>query len=175
MIVLSAGHHKGRPGACYEAFCEHDEALRWVHLIRGMLGGDVSVLAPVGVLRHKVEFINVNKPLLAIEIHFNSDTKHSGRGSETLYYPSSVKGKACADIIQSELGRVFEPNRGIKEGYYQLNPERGPDYFLAKTTCTSLIIEPEFIHNKELIINGREVGCQIIASTLLDCVNYLEG
>ncbi|KKL45821.1 hypothetical protein LCGC14_2351830, partial [marine sediment metagenome] len=33
MIIIFAGHHPRKPGACFEGFCEHDEALRWLAII----------------------------------------------------------------------------------------------------------------------------------------------
>jgi len=193
MILVSAGHHAAKAGACFEDFCEFDEAARWAKLIVENLGDDKSLLVPFGVLKDKVNFINErssNKNTIAVEIHFNSaviwkdDNKdgvkqdeefhHVGRGSETLYYPNSVKGKAAAEVVQNNLSRIFLPNRGVKEGWYRMQKRFGPDYFLAKTKCTSLIIEPEFIDNKETIIKHRKTGCLAIAESLLELTTQQE-
>ena len=74
MILISAGHHPTKPGACYEGFCEHDEALRWVDIICLQLGeiGLECLPVPAGILKNKVNFINARSPILAVEIHFNS-------------------------------------------------------------------------------------------------------
>ena len=171
MIYVSAGHHSEKRGACYEGFCEHEEAKVWVSLIANMLGFNAMVV-PVGVLKDKVNFINERsvKNDIAIEIHFNSaidgEGNHVGKGSETLYYPSSERGHRIAEVVQQELSLIFSPDRGVKEGYYQMNPNRGVDFFLARTVCTSLIIEPDFIHRRSIIERDREDGCNAIAEAL---------
>lgn len=180
MIFVSAGHYPSKPGASHGSFTEYDEAAVWANRIVEIL--DEAVLVPTGFLRQKAAFINARAPSLAIEIHFNSfkvwrdanrdglmtdDEIHAaGRGSETLYYPGSEKGKRFAEIVQTALASVFQPDRGIKEGWYRLNPDNGPDFFLAKTSCPAVIVEPEFIHRKGIIQDNREEACQRIASAL---------
>jgi len=182
MILISAGHHPTKPGACYDGFCEHDEALRWAVEIFTLLTPMRALLVPAGTLKEKVAFINARKCDFAIEIHFNSakqwvdenhngvvdegEDHHVGKGCETLYYPGSEKGKAAAQIIQTALAPLFPPSRGVKEGWYRMNPKFGPDYFLKKTKCTSLIVEPEFIHRKELITERRSEACEALAFAL---------
>lgn len=171
MIIVLAGHNPEKPGACYGSFCEWDEATKWANLIAQMFNDGDCIVCPHGGLPFKKNFVNIRKPKLAVEIHFNSNPTHSGKGSETLYYPGSVKGKEAAETIQAELGRAFGPDRGVKEGWYKADKKNGPIFFLERTKCTSVIIEPEFIHNKNKIIEGREVGCQIIASAIKDFIN----
>lgn len=166
MIAISAGHHCLHKGASYGTFNEHDEAIEWAKELMEYLG-DKAVLVPFGFLRRKVEYINSNDIVFAVEIHFNSDRRHLGRGSETLYYPGSVAGRKLAQAVQDVLGRIFEPDRGIKEGYYQMNKVKGPDFFLAKTRCPAIIIEPEFIHHEETIKTNRQIACHALASALL--------
>ncbi len=187
MILVSAGHHPTKAGACFEDFCEFDEAARWAKLIVENIGDERALLVPFGVLKDKVKFINErvsNNKTIAVEIHFNSaviwkdkngdgvqqdyEFKHIGNGCETLYYPKSVNGKNAALTMQHSLSRIFTPDRGAKEGWYKMQERFGADYFLAKTKCTSLIIEPEFIDNKSLIINNRVSGCIAIAEALLE-------
>lgn len=182
MIHVSAGHHPYAKGACYKKFCEFDEAKIWQALICHYLGS-LAMAVPVGVLKEKVAFINAEPKVdIAVEIHFNAAARwvdrngdgihdpdedvYFGRGSETLYYPSSESGKQAAITMQKYLSEVFEPDRGAKEGWYKMNPDNGPDYFLARTKCTALIIEPEFIHRKELIQSQRVNACNTIAEAL---------
>lgn len=171
MILISAGHHPYAKGASFKDFNEHDEAKIWVSKIVNLLGHK-GMVVPVGILRDKVNFINEQKDVeCAIEIHFNSakdrNGNHIGKGSESLYYPNSDKGASLALAIQDRLGIVYGPDRGIKEGYYRMNKANGPDFFLARTKCTSVIIEPEFVHHAEKIKEGRDAGCKIIAEALL--------
>jgi len=188
MILISAGHHKKAKGATFGKFNEYDLAVAWADNIVYILnhGGDKRCIrVPNGTLKEKTYFINaVPEKNIAVEIHFNSaqmwkdqnangvvddgEMVHVGRGSETLYYAGSKKGKKAAEMMQDALSKVFPPNRGAKEGWYQMNPAKGMDYFLAKTNCVSLIIEPEFIDNIETLIKNMDTGCHAIANGLLE-------
>ena len=174
MIFISAGHYPAKPGAKFERFVEHDEAIIWAdELVKKI---DNSMLVPVGVLKSKVAFINerIMNGDIAIEIHFNAAVnakgENVGKGSETLYYPGSEKGEKLAAAAQSALAEVFPPDRGIKEGWYRMDPARGPDFFLAKTKCPAIIIEPDFVHRFELIIENRETAIDKLAEVLKE--NY---
>ena len=166
---ISAGHSSDSNGANFkEEFFEHREAKVWQFIICELL--DVYPV-PIGDLKSKVEYINkhATKDSVAIEIHFNSamkDGEHIGKGCETLYHPKSVSGKNLATKIHTELLRSFSPDRGIKEGYYQMNPSKPVDYFLAKTKCPAIIIEPDFIHRSEIITYARGACCRNIARAL---------
>lgn len=179
MIYVSAGHHPGAPGAKYGHFIEHDEAIIWQQQIMDLLGADIAIKVPTGHLTAKIDFINTMMtqfpgPNIAIEIHFNMAWKdfnedgtidpneYVGKGSETLYYPKSNHGKELAEQMQEKLSIVFEPNRGAKEGWYHMESNK-PDAFLSQTNCPALIIEPEFVHHANKIIEARDAGCQIIA------------
>jgi N-acetylmuramoyl-L-alanine amidase len=178
MIFVSAGHYPSKPGATYHGFAEYDEAAIWAEAIVELLG-DEAMLVPTGFLGHKVGFINAREPTLAMEIHFNAatdaDGNNVGRGCETLYYPGSIKGERLAEIVHGALTPVFEPDRGIKEGWYRMDEKNGPDYFLAKTSCPAIIIEPEFIHRKDIIQDNRLVACELLATALIDAAKELRG
>ena len=175
MIFISAGHHPARPGACRDHFCEHDEATRWADAIHALLGEDNAMRVPTGVLRDKVAFINARHPALAAEIHFNAIHGDNGSGCLTLYYPGSSKGKLVAGCVQDGMEQMYDRHwDGIMEGYYRMDKSRGPDYFLAKTSCPSIIIEPAFIHQKELITSTRDAACASIAASLLEAKEKLE-
>ncbi len=177
MIFISIGHYPERPGACFEDFCEHGQAANYAGGIMHALGGDIATIVPIGSLRDKIAFINdrAKEDDIAVEIHFNSaknaQNEHIGNGSECLYYPKSTKGFDLARAIQDELGQLFTPDRGVKEGYYQLNPKKGIDFFLARSICTAVIIEPEFIHHKDKILERREEACKLIAKAITGYVN----
>lgn len=171
MIFISAGHYPASPGARYGRFIEHDEAVIWAELLVEELGGD-GTLVPTGYLRDKVDFINkrILNGDIAVEVHFNaakdSSGKNVGRGCETLYYPGSDKGKELAEVCQSALSVYFSPDRGVKEGWYRMDPNRGPDFFLAKTVCPAVILEPEFVHRFELIYEYRNQTVELLADRL---------
>ena len=176
MIIIFAGHHPQKPGACFNGFCEHDEALRWLDLMREMMPAHDLTIGPVGTLKEKTQFVNERKPLLAVDLHFNAaprkeDGSYQGAGSMTLYYPGSPKGKLAAEATQAHVGVVFTPDLGAREGYYRLDPKRGADWFLARTTWTSLIVEPEYIHNKAAITGGREAGAVALCQGLSGAIS----
>ena len=176
MILLSAGHRPGAKGASFGDLNEHDEATRWVGQLSVLLRQRTHVeIVPTGNLPAKIKFINdydAEKVDLAIEIHFNSDPLHKGRGSETLYCPDSVNGKRAAQIVQTALGKIFTPDRGIKEGWYKMivppNPRAVPDAFLRQSRPTALIVEPEFIHNRSIIESMRSIGCETLADAIVE-------
>lgn len=168
-VFISAGHYPASPGADDgHGFSEHPEAVEWMNALAVELGA-VSVLVPTGKLPAKIAFINslVQDGDCAIEIHFNSaeDAQgiHVGAGSETLYCPGSNSGPVLAQAVQTELAKTFPPNRGIKPGWYRMDPRNGPDAFLTDTHCTAIIVEPDFIHRRGIIQSFREEGVRALA------------
>ncbi len=175
MIFISAGHHPAAPGAKFERFIEHDEALIWADLMNIKLGID-STLVPADTLQHKVDYINsrLMDGDIAIEIHFNSavvDGKHVGRGCETLYYPGSELGLHIATLCQEALELCFPPSRGVKEGWYKMDKSRGADFFLARTKCPAVILEPEFVHHTALIQDNRDMAIGLLVDNLKEFIN----
>lgn len=186
MILLSAGHHSAAKGAAFGEFNEHDEATKWAGQLAILLRQQTHVyVIPSGPLSSKIKFINdyVAEPVdLALEIHFNSDPLHKGRGSETLYCPGSVHGWRMAQIIQGALATIFQPNRGAKEGWYRQDKPGHIDYagdvdgdekmdaFLSQTKPPTLIVEPEFIHNQVRIESLRAAGCVVLCDAILEAV-----
>jgi N-acetylmuramoyl-L-alanine amidase len=169
MILISAGHHPLAKGAGYNDHYEHDEAVIWASEIAGLIRGRMMVdIVPTGSLGDKIEWINnQTDAVLLCEIHFNSDESKRQTGSETLYCPGSVKGKAAAEIVQKALAGIFPPSRGAKEGYYQMDKTKGPDAILVKTNCVALIVEPEFIYNYAVIEERRSPACVALADALV--------
>jgi len=127
MIFISAGHHPASPGAKFERFIEHDEAVIWADKLN-MKMELISTLVPPDTLQNKVDYINsrLMDGDIALEIHFNAARDNNnnpiGRGCETLYYPGSEKGKHIATLCQQALSVCFPPDRGVKEGWYRMDP-----------------------------------------------------
>jgi hypothetical protein len=180
MILVSAGHHEGAKGATWEGHSEWPQAVLWQDLLVQYLG-DVGEKVPHGKLRDKVEYINAAQAVCAIEIHFNSakvNGRHVGSGCETLHYPGSVQGEQLAWFVQRALAEDFHPDRGVKEGWYRMDRpgvvdydgdvdgDEKIDYFLRKTHCPAVIIEPEFIHNWDAIEHHRAHACMSMAREL---------
>ena len=177
MIFISAGHHKEAQGTSLEHLTEFGETRIWANIINELT--EQVVMVPSGRLADKVRFINdqifekySDQVNIAVEVHFNAAPKkkgeYVGHGCETLHFYGSDKGKVLAEHIQKKLAVVFSPDRGIKEGWYYKKDI--PHYFLAKTTCPAVIVEPEFFYLQESIINNRGSGCRAI---LKGCLSYL--
>lgn len=177
MIIISPGHHASAVGARNaNGFAEYPETNRWAQEISRALGTQAMYIR-AQKLSTKVAAINDfielgNTVDVAIEVHFNAaqnaEGEYVGVGSETLYCPGSRRGKAIAEKVQPVLSKWFPPCRGVKEGWYQRRKTAGPLYFLAKTRCPALIIEPEFIQFAESIQHFRKDCCQELAQALLD-------
>lgn len=188
MILLSAGHYPNSPGACNGDYCEYPVAVRWVDRIKDILGDSVDVdVVPTGTLTEKVKYINSRPATAAVEIHFNANIK--AYGSETLYAPGSTKGKALAESIQHQfqIRNIFQPNRGAKEGWYRMDRpgivdyvgdvdgDEVIDYFLRATKCPAVIVEPEFIYNKDRIEQWFFEGCDAITQGILEWYQRIKG
>ena len=142
-------------------------------------------IVPSGRLKKKVKWINKHNADLAVEIHFNACGGCKAKGSETLYYPYSTRGKKVAEIIQKYLGDVCPPSRGVKEGWWgmdrpgiedypgDVDGDEKPDFFLKYTNCPAVIVEPEFIHNVSVIEERREYGSYVLAAAIAEAADAL--
>lgn len=171
MILLSAGHFPEKPGACFESFCEFDEADRWVNRIIELVNDHRVIRVPPTPLKGKVAFINARESQLAIELHFNSAVnaagEHIGSGACVLHHPNSSNGISFAELFFGVVEPIFGKHwNGVMPGWYRMDEKFGPDFFLDRTRCPAIIIEPEFIHNKETILKYREVTCHNLAQTI---------
>jgi hypothetical protein len=156
--------------------------------------GPLAIWSPPGrysrtLVGGKVFWINEqcrrNDVKLAVELHFNSDTSKRQRGCETLYCPGSAKGEVAAQIVQGAMAGLFPPSRGAKEGWHRMDHPGHVDYpgdvdgdekidfFLKATHCTALIIEPEFIYNRQTIESNRRAACEVIAAALIEAAKKI--
>lgn len=79
---------------------------------------------------------------LFVSIHCNASTKPEANGTETLYYPTSEKGKTAAALIQKELiAGVGLRDRGIKP--------RADLHVLRCTKAPAVLVELAFISNED--------------------------
>lgn len=160
-VFLAAGHYPASPGAGHEGFFEHDEAAVWVKVMV-KASPDLFSEVPTGDLKSKTKWVNTRcqDGDVAVELHFNSavdaDGKHVGSGSVTLYMPGSAKGKELAVACQRALSSVYPPDRGVVEGWYRGDQSKGAYYFLERTTCPAVILEPEFVHRADVIRAGAD-------------------
>jgi len=169
MILLSAGHNPQLKGACNGSLCEWDIATEWIKLIHEMIEEIIPCkIVPTGTIISKVKYINsIPECKLAMELHFNSNV--NAKGSECLHHPNSEGGKEVCELILQEFEdqNIFQPNRGAKVGYYRMDPQQLVDYFLRKTKPVALIVEPQFISQKDDISLNTYDGCRSIADGLM--------
>lgn len=173
-VGLSVAHTSRSSGASSCGFTEHEESKVWILLVEKALqdSGVELFVAPLGTLSKKVKYLNSLHLDMAVEIHFNGSTSKKVGGCETLYYPTSREGKRLAKKVHS----CYQPamgnkDRGIKEGWYRMRVGGTPDYFLRRTNCPAIILEPEFISQIGNITKRRFAACEKIAEGIF---SYLE-
>lgn len=190
LVGLSVAHYPRKVGADFCGFNEHNESKVWVLLVEQALrelGVDV-VSAPVGGLRDKVAWLNGHNPLVAVEIHFNGSVNPTISGCETLFYPGSKKGLILANTVHRAYKDVMgNRDRGVKEGWYRMDRpmivdyagdvegDETPDYFLKKTNCPAIILEPDFIAQVSNITTKRFDACIKIAKGIQTYLETLDG
>ena len=190
VVGISAAHHPRRSGADFCGFCEHNESRIWTKLVKEALekaGVEVHE-APIGGLRNKVDWLNLRKPDVSLEIHFNGSLNPQVQGCETLYHPGSKLGFILAKLVHKAYQPEMDNNdRGVKEGWYRMDRpmvidypgdvdgDEKPDYFLAKTNCPALILEPDFIAQVRNITDKRYAACEKIAAGILTYLETLDG
>jgi len=52
-----------------------------------------------------------------------------------------------------------------------MDPERGADFFLAKTKCPAIILEPEFVHHSEIIMENRDKAIDAMIDNLKEYIS----
>lgn len=176
-ILISFGHTEDKPGAKGNSYTEYDFTKPWAERIYEIIKAKVdnTILVPEGGLKEKVEFINSNDPLFCVEVHFNANIPNA-KGSETLHFPESTTGKWIAEKYQEEFEKrfIFQPNRGAKDGVYWSNGEiAGTLYLLRATRCPTVILEPEFMSNEDVIMNNENMGIDAIVQATLDVYKEL--
>jgi N-acetylmuramoyl-L-alanine amidase len=164
MIYLSAGHHPRAPGAAWKGFVEHNEAVLWVNEIQRYL--NAGIIVPPDELSRKIRWVNERaaRDDVLVEIHFNAATP-TAEGCETLYAPGSVRSQKVAHDLLEAMEPYFK-SRGVKPGWYQQDPKKGPLALLTKTRCAAVIIEPEFIYHSARIREHRPLCCAALANVV---------
>ena len=183
-VIISVAHSKRYPGASFQSFTENEESRIWSYKLKTYLS-KYNISSYIierettpgnktkGSLYKKVHFINSVKPIIAIEIHFNSSSNKDVNGCETLYYPYSERGKLLASIIHNNYKIFVRKDRGIKPGWFRQDTvKKIPLYFLKKTKCLAIIVEPEFITQKYAIINMRDQATQAIACGIKEFIQH---
>jgi len=152
IAAIGAGHYPQKPGAKYKNIIEYSENLKVAVRIQIELSRRHHKFYDFkGILKQKVDYINLVNPDIAIEIHHNYNSNPDVRGTEIIYHPTSVKGKVLAEKIM----RAFYsyPNSwdrvSLKEGYYRYDKSRGYFYFTSHTNPPAIILECAYMSNPE--------------------------
>lgn len=180
-VAISVAHSQRSKGAYFKSLAEYPLSRIWSGYVARYLDPRIEFFVfSAESLPQKVELINALDCDLAIEIHFNACGNCGASGCETLYFPGSRTGKTAALTIQNYLTTaLMNKDRGVKEGWYKMDrPEvidflgdkegdEVVDYFLRKTNCTALILEPEFIEKaSEMTPQKMILGAQAIAEAI---------
>jgi len=161
LVGIGIAYYPSKPGAVDGYFVEHTVSKEWaINLSKEVTKLDmIPVLAPVGYMHKKIDFLNNRGVNCCLEIQFNDSLKRMGKqGCETLYYNKSPTGARLASFIQRELTAATGlKDRGIKPGFYKVE-EQGlnvPLAFLRHTESPAVLIKPEFIFNMDKF--GKDV------------------
>lgn len=143
-IFINPGHGGTDPGAVSKTGTKESE-------ISATIGQELAEKLrlngyTVEVYQQKKDYFEISRQEnksgadLFISIHCNSSTSASAHGIETLYLPTSTKGKKVAEIMQRELVQATKlTDRGIKA--------REDLHVLKRTTAPAILIECGFISN----------------------------
>ena len=157
-VIISIGHDANSQGASYGNITEYSYNSNLVEYMKEAVYShpEKSVIFHFvdTTLRHTVIKINElvaeygKDNCIAIELHLNS-SRSIAHGCETLYFPFSKTSKKLAtrfnDDLYERAWHFVGPNRGAKPGWYQGIKNGTLLYFLHRTACPALIIEPMFI------------------------------
>lgn len=160
-VVLVVGHSAQVQGAAGVPPLEPEytynmDLAQWIQDTLTSLGVSSEIvtrnLVGIAGAYHKV---NLLKPALAIELHYNSFNGRT-RGTETLYSSRHPRSEALAQVIQQAmckaLNRKPEQDRGIKK----LKAGDRGSLNVSLADCPSVLVEPFFGDHIDDARIGRE-------------------
>jgi len=180
--ALVVGHTAARSGARNAVYniSEFQWNDRLVHLLADSLHDPIEEPTLETEIIYRATYnqlpndVNAVNPDFVVSFHCNAYNQQAS-GTETLYYHSSTKGKAIAQIFQDNIVSVLRlPDRGIKPKGAE---DRG-GYLLRYTKAPAVLLEPFFIDNvkdydRVTIIFQNYL--QALRKSLFETVDYLEG
>lgn len=86
-------------------------------------------------MKKRLSIIEEAKPALAVSIHQNSYPDPSVCGVQVFYYKDSVKSKAAAEIMQTQLVKSLKPSKE------RVAKDNSSYYLLKKTSVPIMIVE----------------------------------
>lgn len=94
-------------------------------------------------MKKRLTIIEEAEPELAVSIHQNSYPDPSVSGVQVFYYKDSVKSKAAAEIMQTQLVKSLKPTKE------RVAKDNSSYYLLKKTSVPIIIVECAFMSNPE--------------------------
>ena len=143
-IFLNPGHGGSDPGAVSKSGTKEcvicKEICKILAEMLRLVWFDVEVYQQEKSFLEITQKENKSKAGLFVSVHCNSFSSAAANGVETLYYPTSSKGKEFATCVQKALIRATGlTNRGIKP--------RGDLHVLKSTVAPAVLVECAFLSN----------------------------
>jgi len=164
-IAISIGHvgpEDSKPAEHPEiGVTEKQTCLRIARILEALLGEYRNIdveYAPLNQdLDYRITYLNAlhgdDQIDLALELHMNAFHDRTVDGTEVLYLPTDMTGKAWAEKLQASLvGEVARKDRGAKA--FDNEKRNG---FIRLTDMPAVVVEPAFITNDQTakeIVNG---------------------
>jgi len=176
LVVLDPGHGGSDPGGVVGSYLEKDYnldiSLRVYNILKSR-GVKVEITRTTDVfvaLNDRADFANNKNADLFVSIH-NNIMPSSYKGSMVLYYPTSYKGKAYAQLIQNNLVKdLGTGNIGIDD--------RGDLVVLKRTKMPAVLIEVACMsHPDDLALlnteSFRQKAAESIANSIIQIINSM--
>lgn len=170
-IFINAGHGGNDPGAVSKNGTQEKDIVQTVGaiLIHKLIlsGFDVEYYQQKKTVIDVSRVENTSNSDLFISIHCNSAANKSANGVEVLYYPTSVKGKKCAQQMQNELVKSTKlRDRGIKA--------RTDLHVLKRTKAPAILVELAFLSNEKeekMLVENPEIFADALLQGIINIKN----
>lgn len=170
-IFINAGHGGNDPGAVSKKGTKEADITKNVCAILASKliqnGYDVEYFQQKKSFTEVSTVENTSNSDLFISIHCNAAANETANGVEVLYYPTSTKGKKCAQLVQAELVGVTKlRDRGIKA--------RTDLHVLKRTKAVAILVELAFLSNvteEKLLLENPEMFANAILKGIMKSEN----
>ena len=149
-IYIAAGHGGSDPGACAGGYIEKALTLKTALACRDYLKAyDCDVIMARTVdqdckVADKMKEIEKKRPSLVLEIHYNAG---GGEGCEVYYWHTHAPSKALAQKVLTEMTKLGQKSRGIKESKAGTSYNFGMCRQASWTNIPSILGEYAFVDN----------------------------
>ena len=149
-IYIAAGHGGSDPGACAGAYIEKVLTLKTALACRDYLKAyDCNILLARAAdqdctVASKMKEIEKKRPSLVLEIHYNAG---GGEGCEVYYWHTHAPSKALAQKVLTEMTKLGQKSRGIKESKAGTSYNFGMCRQASWTNIPSILGEYAFVDN----------------------------